>query len=154
MFLCTASMSSFHVPSLAVTLRENAKAKDVLPFPEWMLSCNRENEAEMCLVFYFLRKGEWRVSQFTAMEKRNPSDKRFIAERTFELDHLDKPQLHERLCFTAVDAEALESFWKTPVRSIHAKLCNKSETKMFRLVSQSCCSRKASSLKKYVILCI
>lgn len=72
---------------------------------------------------------QFSVSQFTSMEERSPSDKRFIRERTFELDHLDKPQLHERPCFTAVGAEAPESFGKTPVRSIHAKLCNKSETK-------------------------
>lgn len=97
---------------------------------------------------------QFSVSQFTAVEGRSPSDKRFITERTFELDHLDKPQLHERLCFTAVDAEAPESFRKTPVRSIHAKLCNKSETKIFRLVLQSCSSEKGSSLKKSVLLCI
>lgn len=96
--------------------------------------------------------GQFSVSQCTAMEER--SDKRFITERTFELDHLDKPQLRESLCFTAVGAEAPESFWKNPVRSIHAKLCNKSETKIFRLVSQSCSSQKASSLKKSVLLCI
>lgn len=97
---------------------------------------------------------QFSVSQFTAMEERSPSGKKFIKEKAFELDHLDKPQLQERLCFTALDAEAPESFWKIPVRSIHAKLCNKSETKIFRLVSQSCSSQKTSSLKKSLLLCV